>query len=85
MSIIDLEVAFKSNITLGTTIVVCFSLVVLVILSWPVLFVIIPMMYLTTLLQVLANGSTNIKSLVIFHKRNFTIDFFFLCLFFIDK
>lgn len=84
MSIIDLEVAFKSNITVGSTIVVCFSFVVLVILSWPVLFVIIPMMYLTTLLQVLTNSSTNIKFLVIFHMRNFATDFF-VCLFYVDK
>ncbi|KAF3448656.1 hypothetical protein FNV43_RR09369 [Rhamnella rubrinervis] len=51
MSTIDLEVAFKSNIAVGTSIVVYFSYVVFAILSWPVLFVIIPMIYITSLLK----------------------------------
>ncbi|WRX17306.1 ABC transporter-like [Theobroma cacao] len=51
LSIIDLEMAFKLSITLGTTMNTYFSLFTLAILAWPVAFVIIPMVYLTILLQ----------------------------------
>ncbi|XVF53016.1 hypothetical protein PTKIN_Ptkin05aG0065000 [Pterospermum kingtungense] len=51
LSIIDLEMAFKLSITLGTTMNTYFIFAVLAILAWPVAFFIIPMVYLTILLQ----------------------------------
>ncbi|KAH7513801.1 hypothetical protein FEM48_Zijuj11G0020600 [Ziziphus jujuba var. spinosa] len=57
MSIMDLEVVMKSNFAVGMTIVVYFSYTVLVILSWPVLFKIIPIIYLTAVLKVLEKAT----------------------------
>ncbi|KAH7513834.1 hypothetical protein FEM48_Zijuj11G0024200 [Ziziphus jujuba var. spinosa] len=57
MSTVDLEVVMKSNFAVGMTIVVCFSYTVLVILSWPVLFKIIPIIYLTAVLNVLEKAT----------------------------
>ncbi|XWS38270.1 hypothetical protein CRYUN_Cryun19dG0117100 [Craigia yunnanensis] len=51
LSIIDLEMAFKLSITLGTTMNTYFSFFILAILAWPVACIIIPMVYLTILLQ----------------------------------
>ncbi|CAN1300406.1 ABC transporter C family member 10 [Linum perenne] len=51
MSIVDLEMAFKSTITLGSTMSTYSIFAVLAFLSWPVLFVIIPMVYLSIILQ----------------------------------
>ncbi|CAN0841085.1 ABC transporter C family member 10 [Linum grandiflorum] len=51
MSIVDLEMAFKSTITLGATMNTYSIYAVLAFLSWPVLFVIIPMVYLSIILQ----------------------------------
>ncbi|XVE64741.1 hypothetical protein DITRI_Ditri07aG0125600 [Diplodiscus trichospermus] len=51
LSIIDLEMAFKLSLTLGTTMNTYFSFFILAILAWPVAFVIIPMVYLTILFQ----------------------------------
>ncbi|MBA0707524.1 hypothetical protein Golax_019563 [Gossypium laxum] len=51
LSIIDLDMAFKLSITVGTTMNTYFSFFVLAVLAWPVAFVIIPMVYLTILLQ----------------------------------
>ncbi|KAH1114563.1 hypothetical protein J1N35_007941 [Gossypium stocksii] len=51
LSIIDLDMAFKLSVTVGTTMNTYFSFFVLAVLAWPVAFVIIPMVYLTILLQ----------------------------------
>ncbi|KAK8610039.1 hypothetical protein V6N13_026583 [Hibiscus sabdariffa] len=51
LSTIDLEMAFKLSIAVGTTMNTYFSFIVLAVLAWPVAFVIIPMIYLTILLQ----------------------------------
>ncbi|XVF10474.1 hypothetical protein REPUB_Repub07fG0186200 [Reevesia pubescens] len=51
LSITDLEMAFKLSITLGTTMNTYFSIFILAILAWPVAFLIIPMIYLTILIQ----------------------------------
>ncbi|GMJ04421.1 multidrug resistance-associated protein 14, ATP-binding cassette C10 [Hibiscus trionum] len=51
LSTIDLEMAFKLSFTVGTTMNTYFIFFVLAVLAWPVAFVIIPMIYLTILLQ----------------------------------
>ncbi|CAK7335662.1 unnamed protein product [Dovyalis caffra] len=51
LSTIDLEVAFKLTIAIGTTMNTYFNFAVLAFLTWPVLFVMIPMIYLSILLQ----------------------------------
>lgn len=51
MSIVDLDVAQNLIITVGSTTTACLTLTILGILSWPVVFVIIPMIYLSILLQ----------------------------------
>ncbi|OMP05463.1 hypothetical protein COLO4_08829 [Corchorus olitorius] len=51
LSIIDLEMGFRLSFTLGTTMNTYFSFIVLAVLAWPVAFVIIPMVYITILLQ----------------------------------
>jgi ATP-binding cassette subfamily C (CFTR/MRP) protein 2 len=56
MSVIDIDVACRLSIVLVSTMTAYSTYVILAILTWPVLFVIIPMVYLTVLLQVLQNN-----------------------------
>ncbi|WCJ26432.1 ABC transporter C family member 10 [Euphorbia peplus] len=58
LSIIDIEVAFKMIVTSGSTIGSYSNFVILAFLSWPVLFVIIPMLYISSRLQAYYNAST---------------------------
>ncbi|KAL4333348.1 hypothetical protein GQ457_07G007620 [Hibiscus cannabinus] len=51
LSTIDLQMAFKLSIAVGTTMNTYFSFIILAVLAWPVAFVIIPMIYLTIILQ----------------------------------
>ncbi|KAJ4832340.1 hypothetical protein Tsubulata_002123 [Turnera subulata] len=51
LSIIDLEIAFRLAVGIGTTMNTYLSFAVLAILTWPVLFVIIPTIYFSILLQ----------------------------------
>ncbi|GKV40102.1 hypothetical protein SLEP1_g47773 [Rubroshorea leprosula] len=51
LSIIDLEIAIKSVVAVGSTMNAYLMLAVLGILAWPVVFVIIPTVYLSILLQ----------------------------------
>ncbi|KAD4178396.1 hypothetical protein E3N88_26987 [Mikania micrantha] len=51
LSVVDMELAMKFTIGLGTTMNTYFSFGVLAFLTWPILFVIIPTVYLTILLQ----------------------------------
>ncbi|KAH8522074.1 hypothetical protein Peur_040634 [Populus x canadensis] len=51
LSVIDLEVAFRLTIAIGSTMNTYFNFAVLAFLTWPVLFVIIPMIYLNIVLQ----------------------------------
>ncbi|XVF10473.1 hypothetical protein REPUB_Repub07fG0186100 [Reevesia pubescens] len=50
-SIVDLEVPFRFAIALGSTLNAYSSFVILAILAWPVVFVIIPLIYLSIFLQ----------------------------------
>ncbi|KAJ6712576.1 ATP-BINDING CASSETTE SUB-FAMILY C [Salix purpurea] len=51
LSVTDLEMAFRLTIAVGTTMNTYFNFAVLAFLTWPVLFAIIPMIYLNILLQ----------------------------------
>ncbi|KAI6707127.1 hypothetical protein NL676_010089 [Syzygium grande] len=51
LSIIDIDVAFKLTIALVSTMNTYLSFLILGFLTWPVLFVIIPMIYLTLIIQ----------------------------------
>ncbi|KAL6986360.1 hypothetical protein U1Q18_019728 [Sarracenia purpurea var. burkii] len=51
LSIVDLELSFKLSLALASTMTTYFSYGILIVLAWPILFVIIPMVYLTLLLQ----------------------------------
>ncbi|KAL4333313.1 hypothetical protein GQ457_07G007690 [Hibiscus cannabinus] len=51
LSTIDLEMAFKLSLGVGSAMQTYFSFIVLAVLAWPVAFVIIPMIYLTIILQ----------------------------------
>ncbi|CAL1373524.1 unnamed protein product [Linum trigynum] len=51
LSIIDLELAFKLTVSLGSTLNAYTSLAILAILAWPVLFIIMPILYLIMVLQ----------------------------------
>ncbi|KAL0015940.1 hypothetical protein SO802_003009 [Lithocarpus litseifolius] len=51
MSVIDIDVAYKLSIALVATMTAYSTYAILAIVSWPVLFVIVPMVYLTILLQ----------------------------------
>ncbi|KAB1202796.1 putative ABC transporter C family member 15 [Morella rubra] len=51
LSVVDVDVAFRLSTTLGSVMITCSGYVILAILTWPVLFLIIPMVCLTTLLQ----------------------------------
>lgn len=52
MNIVDLEVAVKLGISVGGTMITYSIFVVLVFVTWPIVFLIIPTIYLTVLLQV---------------------------------
>ncbi|CAL5409212.1 unnamed protein product [Camellia sinensis] len=62
LSVVDLELAFNINLSIGSTWNTIFTLGVLVFLTWPILIVIIPMVYITILLQ--RFYSTSAKELV---------------------
>ncbi|KAJ6714386.1 ABC TRANSPORTER C FAMILY MEMBER 10-LIKE [Salix viminalis] len=51
LSVTDLEMAFRLTIAVGSTMNTYFNFAVLAFLTWPVLFAIIPMIYLNILLQ----------------------------------
>ncbi|KAK4742371.1 hypothetical protein SAY87_000372 [Trapa incisa] len=51
LNIIDVDVAFRLAITLGTTMNTYTNFLILVFLTWPVVFVIVPMIYLTIIIQ----------------------------------
>ncbi|KAK2966470.1 hypothetical protein RJ640_018999 [Escallonia rubra] len=51
LSIVDLELAFALSLTIGTTINTYFSFGILALLTWPILCVIIPMVFITISLQ----------------------------------
>ncbi|XVF51375.1 hypothetical protein PTKIN_Ptkin04bG0180100 [Pterospermum kingtungense] len=51
LRVIDMEMAFQLSITLGSTMNTYFSFLILAILAWPVAFIIVPMIYLTILIQ----------------------------------
>ncbi|KAL7183143.1 hypothetical protein ACSBR1_041762 [Camellia fascicularis] len=51
LNMVDLELAFKFSVSIGTTMNTYFSFCVLAIITWPILIVIIPMVYVTILLQ----------------------------------
>ncbi|CAI0414775.1 unnamed protein product [Linum tenue] len=51
MSLVDLEMAFKSTIAVGSTMNAYSIFAVLAFITWPVLFVIIPLVYLIIILQ----------------------------------
>ncbi|KAL4565466.1 hypothetical protein LXL04_029562 [Taraxacum kok-saghyz] len=51
LSIVDLELAVKFTIAVGTTMNTYFSLGILAFLTWPILFIIIPTIYVTILIQ----------------------------------
>lgn len=53
MSIIDVELAFKLSIALGSAMNAYSGFIILGILAWPVLFVIVPMICLTIFVQVI--------------------------------
>jgi ATP-binding cassette subfamily C (CFTR/MRP) protein 2 len=58
LSAVDLDVAFKFSTALGSYMLTYSGYGILAILTWPVLFVIIPMVYLTVLLQVIHTPTT---------------------------
>ncbi|KAL4565467.1 hypothetical protein LXL04_029563 [Taraxacum kok-saghyz] len=51
LSIVDLELAMKFTVGIGTTMNTYFSFGILTFLTWPILFIIIPTVYVTILLQ----------------------------------
>ncbi|XP_030440905.2 ABC transporter C family member 10-like [Syzygium oleosum] len=59
LSIIDVDVAFKLTIALGSTMNTYSNFLILAFLTWPVLFVIIPMIYLTLIIQKYYYASSN--------------------------
>ncbi|XP_056173645.1 ABC transporter C family member 10-like [Syzygium oleosum] len=59
LSIIDIDLAFKLTIALGSTMNTYSSFLILAFLTWPVLFVIIPMIYLTLITQKYYYASSN--------------------------
>lgn len=52
LSIVDLELAMKFTVGIGTTMNTYFSFGILTFLTWHILFIIIPTVYVTILLQV---------------------------------
>ncbi|KAL7594309.1 hypothetical protein Lser_V15G30327 [Lactuca serriola] len=59
LSIVDLELATKLTFTVGTTMNTYFSLGILAVLTWPILVIIIPTVYVTILLQKFYYASAN--------------------------
>ncbi|KAK1377135.1 ABC-type xenobiotic transporter [Heracleum sosnowskyi] len=59
LSIIDLELAMKFAFSLGSTVNTCLNFGILAILTWPILFLIIPTVYITIVLQKFYLASTN--------------------------
>ncbi|XP_030549695.1 ABC transporter C family member 10-like isoform X1 [Rhodamnia argentea] len=59
LSIIDIDLAFKLFIALGSAITAYSSFFILALLTWPVLFVIVPMIYLTLIIQKYYYASCN--------------------------
>ena len=53
LTAIDLDVAFKLNFALGADIISYSGYAIISILTWPILFLLVPMFYLTVLLQVI--------------------------------
>lgn len=53
LTVVDLDLAFKLSTALGSALISYSGYAILAILTWPVLFLIIPMVYLTILLQVI--------------------------------
>ncbi|XP_076953256.1 ABC transporter C family member 10-like [Bidens hawaiensis] len=51
LSVVDIELAMKFTVGIGTTMNTYFSFGILAFLTWPILFVIIPTVYVTILLQ----------------------------------
>ncbi|KAL5747604.1 hypothetical protein ACOSQ2_024901 [Xanthoceras sorbifolium] len=51
MSIVDIELAYKLSTAVGSAVIASSIFLILGILAWPVIFVIIPMIYLTIFLQ----------------------------------
>lgn len=52
LNIIDIDVAFRMTIAIGSTMNTYFSFLILIFLTWEVVFVIVPMIYLTIIIQV---------------------------------
>ncbi|KAK3429402.1 hypothetical protein EUGRSUZ_E00827 [Eucalyptus grandis] len=59
LSIIDVDVAFQLTLALGSTMNTYSNFLILAFLTWPVLFVIIPMIYLTLIIQKYYYASSN--------------------------
>ncbi|KAI4364931.1 hypothetical protein MLD38_020962 [Melastoma candidum] len=51
LNILDVDAAFKLTIAVGSTMNTYFSFMVLVILTWPTIFVVVPLVYLTIIIQ----------------------------------
>jgi ATP-binding cassette subfamily C (CFTR/MRP) protein 2 len=58
LSVVDLDVAFKLSTAVGSFMVAYSGYGILATLTWPALFVIIPMVYLTAVLQVIHTPTT---------------------------
>ncbi|XP_074326450.1 ABC transporter C family member 10-like isoform X1 [Apium graveolens] len=59
LSIVDLELAMKLATSLGSTMNTCLSFAILAVLTWPILFLIIPTVYITIVLQKFYIASAN--------------------------
>ncbi|KAL3738259.1 hypothetical protein ACJRO7_019740 [Eucalyptus globulus] len=59
LSIIDVDVAFQLTVAMGSTMNTYSNFLILAFLTWPVLFVIIPMIYLTLIIQKYYYASSN--------------------------
>ncbi|KAL3738257.1 hypothetical protein ACJRO7_019738 [Eucalyptus globulus] len=59
LSIVDINVAFKLTLAFGSTMNAYSSFLILAFLTWPVLFVVIPMIYLTLIIQKYYYTSSN--------------------------
>ncbi|CAL5411654.1 unnamed protein product [Camellia sinensis] len=62
LSVVDLELAFNINLSIGSTWNTIFTLGVLVFLTWPILIVNIPVVYITILLQLVRINGTTMSS-----------------------
>ncbi|KAF8014473.1 hypothetical protein BT93_H0322 [Corymbia citriodora subsp. variegata] len=59
LSIVDINVAFKLTLAFGSTMNAYSSFLILAFLTWPVLFVVMPMIYLTLIIQKYYYASSN--------------------------